>query len=60
VKPDESASHGRRLLAVMVERWLVRWPVSEITERLGEVEDAKTPAGLLLHLHGQPRQRLPE
>jgi ADP-ribose pyrophosphatase len=30
---------------------LVRWPAAEIASRLGEVEDAKTLAGLLLYLH---------
>jgi ADP-ribose pyrophosphatase len=30
---------------------LVRWPVAEIGARLGEIEDAKTLAGLLLYLH---------
>jgi ADP-ribose pyrophosphatase len=29
---------------------LVRWPVSSVSERLGEIEDAKTLAGLLLLL----------
>jgi ADP-ribose pyrophosphatase len=29
---------------------LVRWPVGEIESRLGEIEDAKTLAGLLLFL----------
>jgi ADP-ribose pyrophosphatase len=29
---------------------LVRWPVSEIEQRLLEIEDAKTLAGLLLYL----------
>jgi ADP-ribose diphosphatase len=29
---------------------LVRWPVAEIDGRLGELEDAKTLAGLLLYL----------
>jgi ADP-ribose diphosphatase len=29
---------------------LVRWPASEIGERLSEIEDAKTLAGLLLYL----------
>lgn len=28
---------------------LVRWPVAEIEQRLGEIEDAKTLAGLLLY-----------
>jgi 8-oxo-dGTP pyrophosphatase MutT (NUDIX family) len=30
---------------------LVRWPVDEIADRLAEIEDAKTLAGLLLFLH---------
>jgi ADP-ribose pyrophosphatase len=29
---------------------LVRWPLREVGERLGEIEDAKTLAGLLLYL----------
>jgi ADP-ribose pyrophosphatase len=29
---------------------LVHWPIDEIGERLGEIEDAKTLAGLLLYL----------
>lgn len=29
---------------------LVRWPVGEIEQRLGEIEDAKSLAGLLLYL----------
>jgi ADP-ribose pyrophosphatase len=29
---------------------LVRWPVAEVDERLGEIEDVKTLAGLLLFL----------
>jgi ADP-ribose pyrophosphatase len=33
---------------------LVRWPVGEIAERLGEIEDAKTLAGLLLYLRDTP------
>jgi ADP-ribose pyrophosphatase len=33
---------------------LVRWPVSEIEERLHEIEDAKTLAGLLLYLGTRP------
>ena len=31
---------------------LVRWPVAEVGKRLGEIEDAKTLAGLLLYLSG--------
>jgi ADP-ribose pyrophosphatase len=34
---------------------LVRWPVEEIGERLGEIEDAKTLAGLLLYLRDLAR-----
>ena len=34
---------------------LVHWPVAEIEERLGELEDAKTLAGLLLYLKLRPR-----
>ena len=34
---------------------LVRWPVAEVGERLGEIEDAKTLAGLLLYLRTGPR-----
>ena len=30
---------------------LVRWPVREIGDRIDELEDAKTVAGLLLYLH---------
>jgi ADP-ribose pyrophosphatase len=33
---------------------VVRWPVAEITERLREIEDAKTLAGLLLYLQTRP------
>ncbi len=30
---------------------LVRWPLGEVLSHLGEIEDAKTLAGLLLYLH---------
>lgn len=33
---------------------IVRWPVAEIAARLGEIEDAKTLAGLLLYLQTRP------
>jgi ADP-ribose pyrophosphatase len=36
---------------------LVRWPVAEIAQRLGELEDAKTLAGLLLYLCDRERSR---
>ena len=36
---------------------IVKWQVSELAERIGEIEDAKTLAGLLLYLRDyQPRQ----
>ena len=34
---------------------LVRWRIDEIAERLGEIEDAKSLAGLLLFLGARPR-----
>jgi ADP-ribose pyrophosphatase len=34
---------------------LVHWPVAKIEERLGEIEDAKSLAGLLLYLKLRPR-----
>ena len=33
---------------------LVRWSLSEVASRLGEIEDAKTLAGLLLYLRTRP------
>jgi ADP-ribose pyrophosphatase len=33
---------------------IVRWPVGKIGDRLGEIEDAKTLAGLLLYLQTRP------
>ncbi len=39
---------------------LVRWPVSEIGQRLGEIEDAKTLAGLLLYLSTRPARTSPD
>jgi hypothetical protein len=32
---------------------LVRWRLEELESRLGEIEDAKTLAGLLLFLHSR-------
>ena len=34
---------------------LVRWPADDIAARLGEIEDAKTLAGLLLYVHERER-----
>ena len=36
---------------------LVRWPVGEIEQRLGELEDAKSLAGLLLYLRSQGQDK---
>jgi ADP-ribose pyrophosphatase len=38
---------------------VVRWPVAEIAQRLGEIEDAKTLAGLLLYLQTRPERTGP-
>jgi ADP-ribose pyrophosphatase len=46
----EGVEHGEAAPAPDEELELVRWPVSEIEERLHEIEDAKTLAGLLLYL----------
>jgi len=38
---------------------IVRWPLAEVPGRLGEIEDAKTLAGLLLYIETRPdRARL--
>jgi ADP-ribose pyrophosphatase len=46
----EGVERGEASPAADEELELVRWPVSQIAERLGEIEDAKTLAGLLLYL----------
>jgi ADP-ribose pyrophosphatase len=46
----EGVERGEAFPAADEELELVRWRVAEISERLGEVEDAKTLAGLLLFL----------
>jgi ADP-ribose diphosphatase len=46
----EGVQRGEASPAADEELELVRWPVSQIAERLGEIEDAKTLAGLLLYL----------
>lgn len=50
----DGVEHGRPKPAADEELELVRWPVAEIGDRLGEVEDAKTLAGLLLYLRTAP------
>jgi ADP-ribose pyrophosphatase len=46
----EDVERGRASPAPDEELELVRWRVAEIGERLSEIEDAKTLAGLLLYL----------
>ena len=46
----EGVERGEAAPAPDEELELVRWPVGEIGARLGEIEDAKTLAGLLLYL----------
>ena len=46
----EGVERGEPSPAADEELELVRWHVAEIGERLGEIEDAKTFAGLLLYL----------
>jgi ADP-ribose diphosphatase len=46
----EGVVRGETAPAADEELELVRWPVAEIGERLHEIEDAKTLAGLLLYL----------
>jgi ADP-ribose pyrophosphatase len=46
----EGVVRGEPAPAADEELELVRWPVAEIGERLHEIEDAKTLAGLLLYL----------
>ncbi|HET8894130.1 MAG TPA: NUDIX hydrolase [Gaiellaceae bacterium] len=49
----EGVERGEAEPADDEELEIVRWPVAEIEARLGEIEDAKTLAGLLLYLHGR-------
>jgi ADP-ribose pyrophosphatase len=46
----EGVERGEASPAADEELELVRWPVGEIEDRLHEIEDAKTLAGLLLYL----------
>ena len=50
----EGVVRGEAAPAADEDLELVRWPVAEIGERLGEIEDAKTIAGLLLYLRSVP------
>ena len=51
----EGVERGEASPAADEDLELVRWPVAEIGERLHEIEDAKTLAGLLLYLRTLPR-----
>jgi ADP-ribose diphosphatase len=46
----EGVEHGEASPDADEELEVVRWQVDEVGERLGEIEDAKTIAGLLLYL----------
>jgi len=52
----EGVERGEASPAEDEELELVRWPVAEIDQRLHEIEDAKTLAGLLLYLRTAPMQ----
>jgi ADP-ribose pyrophosphatase len=51
--------HGEAAPAADEDLEVVRWPVAEIGERLHEIEDAKTLAGLLLYLRTRPEESRP-
>ena len=51
----EGVERGQPSPAADEELELVRWPRAEVGERLHEIEDAKTLAGLLLYLKTLPR-----
>jgi ADP-ribose pyrophosphatase len=51
----EGVEHGEAAPDPDEELELVLWPVAEVGERLGEIEDAKTLAGLLLYLKTRPQ-----
>ncbi|HZT93283.1 MAG TPA: NUDIX hydrolase [Gaiellaceae bacterium] len=51
----EGVQRGEAAPAEDEELELVRWQVSEIGDRLDEIEDAKTLAGLLLYLTNRPQ-----
>jgi ADP-ribose pyrophosphatase len=51
----EGVERGEASPAADEDLELVRWPLAEVGERLHEIEDAKTLAGLLLYLTTRPR-----
>jgi ADP-ribose pyrophosphatase len=50
----EGVERGEAAPAEDEELELVRWPVAEVDLRLGQIEDAKTLAGLLLYFRSLP------
>jgi len=50
----EGVVRGEAAPAADEDLELVRWRVAEISDRVGEIEDAKTIAGLLLYLRSVP------
>jgi ADP-ribose pyrophosphatase len=46
----EGVEHGEASPEADEQLELVRWPANDIASKLGEIEDAKTLAGLLLYL----------
>ena len=55
----EGVVPGEAAPAADEELELVRWPLGEVGERLDEIEDAKTLAGLLLYLRTLPNGTRP-
>jgi ADP-ribose pyrophosphatase len=55
----EGVVRGEAAPAADEELELVRWTVDEVGDRLDEIEDAKTLAGLLLYLRMRPRGTRP-
>lgn len=56
----EGVVEGESAPAADEELELVRWPLAEVEERLDEIEDAKTLAGLLLYLQTRPQGAGPD
>jgi ADP-ribose diphosphatase len=54
----EGVERGEAAPAEDEELEVVRWPVAEIDTRLGQIEDAKTLAGLLLYLRSLPSRSI--
>ena len=55
----EGVERGEPAPAADEDLELVRWRIAEVEERLGEIEDAKTLAGLLLYLRTLPAEPRP-